>query len=51
MYVVAERIRVPNSSSGDSIQRSVGFNPGRDTCVPEQDTIIASLHLGVNGYL
>ena len=36
--VVAERIRAPNSSSGASVQQSVGSNPGRDTCVPEQDT-------------
>ena len=36
--VLAEGIRAPNSSSGDSVQRSVGSNPGRDTCVPEQDT-------------
>ena len=38
--VVAERIRALNSSSGDSVQRRVGSNPGRDTCVPEQDTSI-----------
>ena len=31
-------IRAPNSSSGASVHRSVGSNPGRDTCVPEQDT-------------
>ena len=36
--VMAERIRAPNSSSGDSVQRSLGSNPGCDTCVPEQDT-------------
>ena len=36
--VVAKRIRVPNSSSGASVHRSVGSNPGRDACVPEQDT-------------
>ena len=36
--VVAERIRAPNSSSDASVQQSVGSNPGRDTCVPEQDT-------------
>ena len=35
---VAERIRAPNSSSGVSVQQSVGWNPGHDTCVPEQDT-------------
>ena len=50
---MAERIRAPNSSSGASVQQSVGLNPGRDTCVPEQDTLtlIASPHPGVNGYL
>ena len=36
--VVAERLRATNSSSGDSVQQSVGSNPDRDTCVPEQDT-------------
>ena len=36
--VVAEWIRTPNSSSGASVQQSVGSNPGRGTCVPEQDT-------------
>ena len=36
--VVAKRIRAPNSSSGASVQQCVGSNPGRDTCVPEQDT-------------
>ena len=36
--VVAEWIRAPNSSSDASVQQSVGSNPGRDTCVPEQDT-------------
>ena len=36
--VVAERIRAPNSSSADSVQQNVGSNPGRDTCVIEQDT-------------
>ena len=36
--VVAEWIRGPNSSSDASVQQSVGSNPGRDTCVPEQDT-------------
>ena len=36
--VVAERLRAPNSSSADSVQQSVSSNPGRDTCVPEQDT-------------
>ena len=35
---MAEWIRTPNSSSGVSVQQSVGSNPGRDTCVPEQDT-------------
>ena len=49
---MAERIRVPNSSSGASAQQRVGLYPSCDTCVPEQDTtIIASLHPGVNGYL
>ena len=33
-----EHKRAPNSSSGVSVQQSVGSNPGRDTCVPEQDT-------------
>ena len=50
--VVAKRIRAQNSSSGVSVQQRVGSNPGRDTCVPEQDTllsIIASLRPGVNG--
>ena len=36
--VVAERIRAPNSSLGASVKQSVSLNPGRDTCVPEQDT-------------
>ena len=36
--VMAEQIRAQNSSSGDSVQQSVGSNPGRYTCVPEQDT-------------
>ena len=36
--VVAEPLRAPNSSSADSVQQSVSSNPGRDTCVPEQDT-------------
>ena len=36
--VVAERIRAPNPSSGASVQQSVSLNPGRDTCVLEQDT-------------
>ena len=36
--VVAERIRAPNSSCGDSVQQGVGSNSGRDTCVLEQDT-------------
>ena len=37
--IVAELIRAPNSSSGVSVQQSVGSNPGRDTNrVPEQDT-------------
>ena len=35
-----ERIRAPNSSSSISVQQSVGSSPGRDTCSPEQDTII-----------
>ena len=30
------RIRAPNSSSGTSVQQSVGSNPGRETCVPKQ---------------
>ena len=38
IYVVAERKRPPNSSSGASVQQSVGSNPGHDTCVPERDT-------------
>ena len=29
---MAERIRAPNSSSGASVQQSVGSNLGRDTC-------------------
>ena len=37
--VVAEQIRPLNSSSGVSDQQSVGLNPGRDTCVLEQDTL------------
>ena len=41
--VVAERLRAPNSSSGDSVQQSVGSNPSRDTCVPEQDTLLELL--------
>ena len=32
--VVAERSSLPDSSSGSN----VGSNPGRDTCVLEQDT-------------
>ena len=32
---LAQRIRVPNSSSGASVQQSVGSNPGCDTYVPE----------------
>ena len=36
--VVAKRLRAPNSSSAASVQQSVGSNPGRDTCVSEQDT-------------
>ena len=36
--VVAKRLRAPNSSSDASVQQSMGSNPGRDTCVPEQDT-------------
>ena len=36
--VVAERLRAPNSSSADSVQQSVGSNPGHNTSVPEQDT-------------
>ena len=35
---MAERIRAPNSITGVSVQQSVGYCPGRDTCVPEQDT-------------
>ena len=35
--VFAERIRAPNSSSGVSVQQSVGSNPGRDTWVSEQN--------------
>ena len=34
--VVAERSSLPDSSSG--VQQNVGSNPGRDTCVLEQDT-------------
>ena len=37
-FNVAEWIRAPNSNSGASVQQSVGLNPGRDNCVPEQDT-------------
>ena len=38
--VVAKRLRAQNSSSAaDSVQQCVGLNLGRDTCVPEQDTI------------
>ena len=38
--VVAERSRVPDSSSGvvSSMQSVVGSNPGRWTCAPEQGT-------------
>ena len=36
--VMAERTRALNSSSEASVQQSVGLNPGRDTCVLEQDT-------------
>ena len=36
--VVAERIRAPNSRSADSVQQSGGSS--RDTCVPEQDTLL-----------
>ena len=35
---MAEWIRALKSSSDASVQQSVGLNPGRDTCVPEQDT-------------
>jgi hypothetical protein len=38
--VVAEWIRTPNSSSGASVQQSVGLNLGFDTCVLEQDTLL-----------
>ena len=38
--VMAERIREPNASSGVSDQRSVGSSLSRDTCVPEQDTLL-----------
>ena len=34
--VVAKWISALNSSSSASVQQSVGLNPGRDTCVPEQ---------------
>ena len=36
--VLAEPIRAPNSSSGDSVQPSGGSNPGHDSCVPEQES-------------
>ena len=36
--VMAEWIRTSNSSSGVSVQRSVGSNPSLVTCVLEQDT-------------
>ena len=35
---MAERERAPNSNSGVSVQQSVGSSPGRENCVPEQDT-------------
>ena len=37
-YIMAERLRPPDSSSGVSDQQSVGSSPGRDTCVLKQDT-------------
>ena len=36
--LVAEQLIALNSSSGASVQQGVGSNPGRDTCVLEQDT-------------
>ena len=30
--------RAPDSSSGVSVQQSVGLSPVLDTCVPKQDT-------------
>ena len=39
MHVVAEWTKALNSTSGVSVQQSVGSSPGRDTCVlVEQDT-------------
>ncbi len=37
-FALAEQIKAPNSSSGVSVQQSVGSSPGRDTCVLKQDT-------------
>ena len=37
---MAEGLRAPNSSPGDSVQQSVGLNPGCDTCVLEQNTLL-----------
>ena len=42
LVVMAKRIRAPKLSSGVSIQQSVRLNPGSDTCVPEQDTLLLS---------
>ena len=35
---ICEWLRALNLSSADSVQQSVSSNPGRNTCVPEQDT-------------
>ena len=44
---MAEWIRASNSSSGASVQQSMGSNPDCDTCVllkQDTQTITASLH-------
>ena len=41
--VCTERIRAPISSSGVSVQQSVGSSLGRDPCVLKQDTLRGTL--------
>ena len=36
-FCCCQGMRASNSSSGVSVEQSVGSNPGRDTCVHEQD--------------
>ncbi len=37
--IVAEQLRAPDSACGVSDQQSVGWSPGHDTCVLEQDAL------------